>query len=663
MTHHENASAGDNLSNAFLDPGRQQWVAVGIALLVLVLGLNTYLLIAGTPVSFDGAMNLQVAAALADGQGYGRFYDEWRLFPREIQTNAPYVFPAALIFVVFGVSLATAQWVSLAYLAGLVIVVFMLGRRIAGTIPGLVACVLILLVPKLERFGANGYGEVPALVWLLAGLLFIHIAIDSGRERTYFVAGLCLGLAVLTKTVMLMPVGVVLGVFGLAFLVSDRAWKQPIALAGGGLVPIVLWEAWKLWSFANLGSWIGWWQTQLDGILAQAGVSDGFRDSPGVFEKLTAHAEVLAGSLGLPIWSLPILALVPLALVAVAILRVRERGVWRASVLVPLMIAACIAAYFVWWLFVTPTQKAWYRRIFIGVLLLTFSAPLLPALAARLRGRAALVVAGTLSSVLLLVGSLVRFEWADFEPDVREHSTREVVAFMQAAPESARFYGYRWYSQPVFGLYSGRRILNIDKRKYWIDQSAGPHLFLADGYTSSAGMVGAAVGHIPHHTVVDYSDWGRIFRLDGEYILPQPSPSKGIRLMSAVRFLEQEYEAVSGLVGAHSEGWRWAEPEASAVLLSNDAKSLAVEGYLPVHAKYRYSGKGVDFGMQARVADCNLRWQYLGDAGRFRAEWSLSECSLPPAGDTVTVTLRTNAILVNPERPLSWIVHQIALNR
>jgi len=91
---------------------RSLQLAFGVisAILLIIFIVDVF----GSPVSFDGAMNLQVAASLADGHGYARFYDEWILFPEEVQTNAPFILPASLVFALFGVSLATAQVVSIA---------------------------------------------------------------------------------------------------------------------------------------------------------------------------------------------------------------------------------------------------------------------------------------------------------------------------------------------------------------------------------------------------------------------------------------------------------------------------------------------------------------------------------------------------------------------
>ncbi len=650
-------------SSIFRDPiGRRRALTVVLALLVVGLLVHAFSLIWGTPVSFDGAMNLQVAASLAEGRGYGRFFDEWVLFPREIQTNAPYLFPAALVFALFGVSLATAQLVSLAYLAGLVLIIFLLGRRLAGPVSALIACVLVLVVPELSRLGANGYGEVPALFWLLTGLWVLHRALDADGRWRYMVAGMCFGLSILTKTVMLMPVGVVLGLLASALLWSERNWRDPARTGAGLLVPIVCWEAWKLWAIGGVTPWLGWWQVQLDSILRQAGVSEGFQDSPGHAEKLIAHADVLAGSLGLPLWLLPVLLGIPATIAVILFLRIRKEGIRDAGALVAMMVCACILAYFTWWLLVTPTQKAWYRRIFNGVLLLMLCAPLLPALA-RHAGRYSLSIAVSVVSVaLLLGGSLQRFTLTmPISQEVRERSTRAVVDFMKAAPPNARFFGYRWYSQPVFGLYSGRPIFDIDKHKYWITPEQGPHFLPIDGYMNSAGAADKALRGFEHEQVLEDSNWGRVVKLTSEYELSPFDDEESQSSRPEIDFLAGDDGPVRGMFPPERDGWRWAEPLAAAVLAYEGEDVLVVRGSSRAPAHYRFPGDHERFGIRARVADCDLGWQYPDNSGKFDLTWLLEDCELSPKTNSVPVQLRASAILNGNGRPLSWVAHEIRL--
>jgi hypothetical protein len=116
-------------------------------------------------VSFDGAMNLEVARSLAEGHGYQRLYAGHSGFSHEIQSRAPYILPAAAIFAAFGVGIWQAQLTNLLYAAALIAVVFLLVRRWTSWRWGVFAVAVCLWTPGICAISMNGYGEVPALVW------------------------------------------------------------------------------------------------------------------------------------------------------------------------------------------------------------------------------------------------------------------------------------------------------------------------------------------------------------------------------------------------------------------------------------------------------------------------------------------------------------------
>src|SRR3546814_308585 len=95
---------------------RSRLLTLFSALLIALIFILIILLVVAAvnaPVSFDGAMNLQVAKNLAIGKGYAREYHGLRFFPHEIQTNIQFVVPVALLFSIFNVTISTAQIINL----------------------------------------------------------------------------------------------------------------------------------------------------------------------------------------------------------------------------------------------------------------------------------------------------------------------------------------------------------------------------------------------------------------------------------------------------------------------------------------------------------------------------------------------------------------------
>ena len=168
--------------------------AAAMPLLATISVLLLALMLWDRPVSFDGAWNLQVAQNLAHGEGYSRFYSGLRYFPHEVETNVPFTVPAALIFSIFGVSLLTAQLTNLTYIIFFSVALFLLLRSHLGSNWACLAVLGMVTTPGIVEYGADGYGELPALTWWLVGTALV---LSSTRNSiTLFLGGICLGLAV-----------------------------------------------------------------------------------------------------------------------------------------------------------------------------------------------------------------------------------------------------------------------------------------------------------------------------------------------------------------------------------------------------------------------------------------------------------------------------------
>ena len=154
-------------------------IAITSLVVIVLLGWVTARAVTLAP-SFDGAMNLQVSWSLAQGEGYRRTYADRPVFPREVQTNAPFTVPAAAVYKMFGMGRAQSQAVSLLYLYALLgIGAYLVGRRF-GMLAGSFGALILLATPGLAFEGLKAYGEVPSLVWVLAGLCLLPM---DGQTR------------------------------------------------------------------------------------------------------------------------------------------------------------------------------------------------------------------------------------------------------------------------------------------------------------------------------------------------------------------------------------------------------------------------------------------------------------------------------------------------
>ncbi len=131
------------------------------------------------PLSFDGAMNMQVAQSLAEDGEYSRAY-RGETFPGEIQTSSYFLVIAAAAIKLFGATTLSFQASNLVFVALLLTAVsFVLPRSRLAVL--LVPGAVFFATPGLLSYSLGGYGEgaVAALSLCAIGLL-AHAATTEG---------------------------------------------------------------------------------------------------------------------------------------------------------------------------------------------------------------------------------------------------------------------------------------------------------------------------------------------------------------------------------------------------------------------------------------------------------------------------------------------------
>ena len=335
--------------------------------------------------SFDGAMNLNVARSLAGGHGYGFRYDSFFAFPA--QTDGPFVLPAALVFRLFGIGQVSAQAVSLLYLLGFAILVPVLLRR-AG-LPAWLAVAAAagcLAMPGTAEYGADGYGEIPALCWMLAALLAAARAAGHPPRpvRLFGLSGLLFGLAVLTKTAALIPVVPAATACAAFAAAGPRGRRLPgvAAFLAGFALPLAGWELFRLLVLGSLGAWRLWWQLQLGQVALQSGSNDVSLLPGPLLARLVTRVRILSGQVGVPA---PLLACWLILPGIAAAWRLRRPASPAARLVTTALLLSTLAT-FCWWLLLASANMIWLRRILPALLLQTcLVATLLPGRLTRRR--------------------------------------------------------------------------------------------------------------------------------------------------------------------------------------------------------------------------------------------------------------------------------------
>jgi len=290
------------------------------------------------------ARNLAVHGKYASGSPQEGFV----VFDDYDSVGAPVILPVAAAFKIMGTSISAGRFASGAYFIALCIAVFAFVRKPFGTARALASTFFLcfaLMTPYLAR---TLYGEVPALFWLVEGLVLWRMSYErTGAGVAYSVlAGVCFGLAVLTKEIAIF----VAWPYAMAVALdrmTHRRMKLPeiivppfVAASTIGLVAIV-----RYLYHTQSASAVGALDTYRHHLLF------GFHGLPATSSWLWQHA----------------LILVPPAIALCVVLAGLMRRRYDPAMLV-LVLTACLFLY--WWTFFTPghiPRYLWYTCAIMGI--------------------------------------------------------------------------------------------------------------------------------------------------------------------------------------------------------------------------------------------------------------------------------------------------------
>lgn len=451
-----------------------QFLGVALPLVVLTLMLSQ------RPLSFDGAMNMQVAQSLAHDGLFSRYYGGDKVFPSEIQTSSYFLLIAAGAIRIFGssaLSLQASNIIFAAILLGAISTV--VPRRPLAKL--LVPATVLIISPGLIQYSSGGYGEGAVAALALCAFIFLaRAAVEHQMHRRRIVyAALCVGTAISIKTVAAAILPVAAAMLVLVWITHGRKGSTLMAGAAVG-IPLLLFEAFRAVSLGD--QYDDWWAYHFMRVNVQA-TGAGLDDpSKSIFSKIADHFHLLSIYTRVPaeVW---LVFFVILPLIVAAMFFVLRDFLRKDSVRFQMILCAQLTAYGLiyaaWWLAVTSTEKAWLRRIAIGLFVLILAAVLLALTVATqlsrgharplARTRRAALIAWLPVTLLLVFASAPIVSGArsplSGEGDVASIADLSDTVANKAAA-GARFYGIGWWSAPVISLYSGVGMENLSQTDY-----------------------------------------------------------------------------------------------------------------------------------------------------------------------------------------------------
>jgi 4-amino-4-deoxy-L-arabinose transferase-like glycosyltransferase len=204
--------------------GRKTLIALA-AILALGLGLRAYRVVEplGSP-GDDAHAYYALAKSLYEEGSYGgpsfRDASDW-------SPGAPLLY-AASFYATAGAREGTARIVELLLGLAAIVVVYLLGRRIACRPAGLIAAFGVAVYPPFIHSTGALFSEPPAIFTLPAAVLAFLWASDTDRNVRWLVPGLLFGLTALIRPEYLL-VGVAFAVLVAIRIVRERGWRPSLA--------------------------------------------------------------------------------------------------------------------------------------------------------------------------------------------------------------------------------------------------------------------------------------------------------------------------------------------------------------------------------------------------------------------------------------------------
>ena len=160
------------------------------------------------------------------------------------------VLPVAASFAVFGRGEVALVLPTVLYAAGFVAMTGFCVRRVAGTLAGYLAALLVATLPVLATGASIVYSDIPEAFFVLASLWAYYFATQSGNARLFLLSGVLAGCAFITRETTL----ALLALYLVLFLAAPRRILDFVRMAAGCLLVIGLDFAW-LWAASGDPLW------------------------------------------------------------------------------------------------------------------------------------------------------------------------------------------------------------------------------------------------------------------------------------------------------------------------------------------------------------------------------------------------------------------------
>lgn len=447
----------------------------------------------------------------------------------------------------------------------------------------------------------------------------------------------------MTKTVMgVLCVAFLAGYVATIVLDHSRSGKRRalavMALLLAFLAPVIAVETWRFFSLGDATSYIHWWKTELPAVGRQAGLIEGHGDTTHLANKISTHLQLLGEMYHLHQVALVAWLLGPLVLGGALVLR---NGVRRDQLpfLLP-MIAATL--YFVWWIAVTPTQKAWHRRILDGSLLLNYSWAYISIWCLQTSARRTMAWRyASLLPVLAVIGASAYFLVSAARTELSEPTnTRRIIAaadVVRSLPRDSIVTGIGWNSAPTISLLSQRPFLDFNNLVYSrLPDRKG--LYVVAEKNMPQSKLDRVLTTYRHSPLLDSPDGVRIYRILLASPAIEPSALAGAPYSIDLSAGDSRY--IAGFYPADS-GSRWMPPDVFVILNHPRNGTLGIDMFIPKIEIYDRD----NIALRVSINDCEVGVYGIQRKGMHKVRLKVPDNCMASEGTAVRVRLSANAVI------------------
>ncbi len=189
----------------------------------------------------ETAKNLALHGVIGLQTAPGQFFSMRNFL---LSTSYPVIFPVALSLKLFGVGIWQARLPMILYMFALVVLYYLFVRKKYGFYQAILSVLLLLSFSPFYGNGRPVQGEVPGLVFLVLGALFLLYMEESDFQSKKFaiLSGLAFGLSASVKPVFLLGIVLSFVVVGLFSLRKIKNKKIIYFLGLGFMLPVFVYS-------------------------------------------------------------------------------------------------------------------------------------------------------------------------------------------------------------------------------------------------------------------------------------------------------------------------------------------------------------------------------------------------------------------------------------